>query len=557
MTFVTHPRIAPDTVEERGYQTRMVESCLRANTLLILPTGLGKTIIAVRVAAEYLGTGKVLLLAPTKPLVEQHADAFSSLLREAEVGVLNGGVKGERRASMIESSDLVISTPQTINNDLDAGRYDLSAFSLVIYDEAHHGRGQYAYSKIAGHVPRSTRSIGMTASPGDRIDSIEELCISLNFKRIDMRTENDPDVSPFVHDTYVNRIEVSLPQDIRDVSALLKVMLDHFYSELCSLGIASNRVQPSKRYLLNIAGDLGAKASSGTANGIVFRGLSVNKTCIQLLEAVNKVESEGMTVLRNYLDRLEAESRQDRGGKAAQAIVRRQEYSAVRTILDRTNVEHPKVSRVMSLVSRTVSANPGSKVLVFAQFRDTCEMLVSKISTIPDARVSMLIGQSKGGLKQREQIALLDRFRTGDSNVLVSTSVGEEGLDVSNTDAVVFYEPVASEIRSIQRRGRTGRKSDGEVYVLIAKDTVDEAIERAAIRKEEDMRANLEKLSDRLGRGMTLGDTGQTRLEGFGERSRSTRCYRSNSRPAFAHLCSIPSLPRPLTDWRPPARGWR
>ena len=518
MAFVEHPRLKPDTVEERGYQTRMVERCLKANTLLILPTGLGKTVIAARVAAEYLQSGKVLVMAPTKPLVDQHSDAFSSFLLDTTVSVLNGHVRGDKRAAMIESSDVIISTPQTVMNDLEAGRYDLSRFSLVIYDEAHHGRGDYAYSRIAGYVSKGTRSIGMTASPGDKIDSIEELCISLNFKRVDMRTENDPDVSPFVHDTYVNRIEVTLPRDIQDTSALLKVMLDHFYSELCSLGIASSRVQPSKRYLLTIASELGAKASSGSANGIVFRGLSVNKTCIQLLEAINKVESEGMTVLKNYLDRLEAESRQERGGKAAQSIVRRQEYAAVRRILESTDVEHPKVSRVMSLVSRSLSTNPGSKVLVFAQFRDTCEMLVSKISLIPEARVSMLIGQSKGGLKQKEQMALLDRFRSGESNVLVSTSVGEEGLDVSNTDAVVFYEPVASEIRSIQRRGRTGRKSDGEVYVLIAKDTVDEAIERAAIRKEEDMRANLEKLSDRLSRGMTLGDGGQTRLDGFRDR---------------------------------------
>ena len=515
MAFVSHPRIVPDKVEERGYQTRMVEQCVRANTLLILPTGLGKTVIAVRVAAEFLGSGKVLMLAPTKPLVEQHAGAFSELLADARVSMLSGMTRESKRADVVDSSDVVVSTPQTVENDLEEGRYDLSAFSLVIYDEAHRGRGDYAYVNVAMHVRRGARSVGMTASPGNSIDRIEEVCVNLGLRRIDMRTEYDPDVSPFVHDTYVNRVEVDLPQDIRDVAALLKVMLDHFYSELCSLGAASTRVQPSKGYLLGVGRDLQAQAEHREASGVVFRSLSVNKTCIQLLEAVNKVESEGMTVLRLYLDRLEAEAAQERGGRAAQAIVRRQEYAAVRTILARTNVEHPKVSRVMSLVSRTISENPGSKVLVFAQFRDTCEMLVSRISGIPGARVSMLIGQSKGGLKQREQVSLLEGFRRGDSNVLVSTSVGEEGLDVSNTDAVIFYEPVPSEIRTIQRRGRTGRRSDGEVYVLIARNTVDEAFERSSLRKEQEMRENLERLSERLGRGETLGDGGQTRLDGF------------------------------------------
>ncbi len=515
MSFVEHPRIVPDLVEERGYQTAMYERCLTANSLLILPTGLGKTVIAARVAAEYLSKGKVLVMAPTKPLVDQHAKEFSTFLTGTNIAVLNGTMKDTKRAGIVESADVVISTPQTINNDLEAGRYGLSGFSLVIYDEAHRGRGDYAYVKVAEYVLKGTRSVGMTASPGNSIEKIEEVCLNLRLRRIDMRSENDPDVSPFVHDTYINRIEVTLPQDILDISALLKVMLDHFYSEMCSLGIASKRVQPSKGYLLNISRDLQAGIGQGKRDGIVFRGLTVNKTCIQLLEAINKVESEGTTVLRNYLDRLEAEANQEKGGRAAQSIVKRREYAAVRTILSRTNVEHPKVSRVMSLVSRTITSGTGSKVLVFAQFRDTCEMLASKISGIPEARVSMLIGQSNGGLKQREQIALLDAFRSGESNVLVSTSVGEEGLDVSNTDAVIFYEPVPSEIRTIQRRGRTGRKSDGDVYLLISKDTVDEAFERSSNRKEQDMRENLELLSDRLSRGMSLGDGGQRRLDVF------------------------------------------
>ncbi len=515
MAFVNHPRIAFETVEERGYQTAMVDQCVRANTLLILPTGLGKTVVAVRVAAEFLSEGKVLLMAPTKPLVEQHYSEFSRLLVDTRVSMLNGLMKDSRRAGVVEDSDVIVSTPQTIENDLEAGRYDLSRFSLVIYDEAHRGRGDYAYVGVAGRVPKGVRSVGMTASPGSSIDRIEEVCLALNLRRIDMRTETDPDVAPFVHDTYINRIEVDLPSDILDISSLLKVMLDHFYGELCGLGAAYRNVRPSKTYLLKVGGELQARAEHGERNGVIFRALTVNKTCIQLLEAVSKVESEGTTVLRRYLERLEAEAAQDRGGRAAQAIVGRPEYAGVKSILERTNVEHPKVSRVMTLVSRTLSSSPGSKVLVFAQFRDTCEMLVEKISSIDGARVGMLIGQSKGGLKQKEQVSLLGSFRSGEYNVLVSTSVGEEGLDVSNTDAVVFYEPVPSEIRTIQRRGRTGRKSDGDVYLLIARGTVDEAFDRSSVRKEQSMRENLERLSERLSRGMTLGDGGQRSLDSF------------------------------------------
>ena len=216
------------------------------------------------------------------------------------------------------------------------------------------------------------------------------------------------------------------------------------------------------------------------------------------------------------MEKIEAEADQREGGKSSREIVNRPEYVGVRAILQRSNVEHPKVSRVLSLVSRTVNGSEGSKVIVFAQYRDTCDMLTEKLSSVPGARVGELVGQSNGGLKQREQVSLLDGFRSGDLNVIVSTSVGEEGLDVSSTDAVVFYEPVSSEIRTIQRRGRTGRKSDGEVYVLVAKGTLDEVLERSSAEKERAMRARLEKLSDELSRGVSpIVRKNQLRLDGF------------------------------------------
>ena len=169
----------------------------------------------------------------------------------------------------------------------------------------------------------------------------------------------------------------------------------------------------------------------------------------------------------------------------------------------------------MGLASQMLSEHPESKVMVFAQFRDMCDLLVKKLSALENAKVEKLIGQADGGLKQREQIQLLDRFRKGEVNIVVSTSVGEEGLDVSSTDMVIFYEPVPDAIRMIQRRGRTGRKNDGEVFVMVALNTMDEAFESASAKKEERMREMLSGLNYELSRikrntvsrgQMTLGD---------------------------------------------------
>jgi Fanconi anemia group M protein len=67
------------------------------------------------------------------------------------------------------------------------------------------------------------------------------------------------------------------------------------------------------------------------------------------------------------------------------------------------------------------------------------------------------------------------------------TSVGEEGLDIPQVDLVLFYEPIPSAVRSIQRRGRTGRLDEGSVIVLLAKGTRDEGYRWSSFHKEKRM----------------------------------------------------------------------
>ena len=521
MRFVDHPRIALDKVEERGYQTSMVDGCVGCNTLVILPTGLGKTVVALRVAAEFLSSGKVLLLAPTKPLVDQHSRFFSEMLVGTTLAVMTGTMKPESRAEAVASSDVVISTPQCVANDLEAGRYDIDAFSLVIYDEAHRGTGNYSYVTVAGYCKKGTRSVGMTASPGSSYERIKEVCENLDLRRIDIRSDDDPDVSPYVHDTYVNRIEVNIPPDLVKASAILRSMLDRYVEEMIGLGLMDRGWPASTKHMLTIGAKLQTRAAHGDKSPIVFKGLSLQAVCIKLLHAITMAETQGMTAVRIYLDKLIAESRSESGGKAVKTIVGNELFPKVVHLARMSNVEHPKISKIMTLVSMIVSEEPESRILVFSQYRDTCDLLVSKLSLIQGARVAKLVGQSNGGLKQKEQIGLLSKFRSGEYNVVVSTSVGEEGLDISSTNAVIFYEPVPSEIRTIQRRGRTGRKNDGEVYVLIARGTMDEVFDKSSKRKESDMRSRLERLSVELSRSSPRSERRvQSGLADFGEDER-------------------------------------
>ena len=515
MEFISQPGIVPDRIENRRYQANIARSCLRDNTLVILPTGLGKTAVALIVAADVLSKGrKVLMMAPTKPLVDQHRSFFEGMLSVGRVGEMNGLMSPAKRAEVMASCDFIVSTPQTVANDLDNAVYTLDGFGLVIYDEAHRGTGNYAYVTVAGYVPPKTRSMGMTASPGSDPKRIEEVCFNLDLTSIEVRTEYDPDVSPYVHDTYLNRIVVNMPQDLVDISNHLKMVLNHYFGELTDLHLTNPNWPPSTKHMLSIGRALQARLADGEKNNTVFRGLTVQSICIKVLHAITLAETQGMSVLRSYLRSQNEEAESENGSRAARELVRNPDYQKVLEISGKSRVEHPKISRILSLISQMLDADPSSKIIVFTQYRESCEVLAEKISVVSAARVCKLIGQSNGGLKQKEQIDLLDRFRAGEFNVVVSTSVGEEGLDITSTNAVIFYEPVPSEIRTIQRRGRTGRKNDGEVFVLVASGTMDEAMENAARRKEEQMKERLEN----LGRGLKSRRgpaTSQRALDGF------------------------------------------
>ena len=516
MSFVVHPNIAADKVEERSYQTSMVNGCIRGNTLLILPTGLGKTIVALRVAAEYVDKGKVIILAPTKPLLDQHYGTFSDLMVGHNVCVLSGNVSPAKRVEMFEQNDVIVATPQTVANDLTEGRYSLDKVSLVIFDEAHRSVGSYANVTVAEHCNKSIRCIGMTASPGANINKIKDVCINLHISRIDVRSEDDRDVSPYVHDTYVIKLMVNLPDDLLEIDRLLKKQLGYYVDNLVSMNLMNPARPPTRGHFLDIQRILQSRLSSGEKTAVVYKGLSLTAKGIKMLHAIMLAETQGITPLKQYLEKIEEEATQEKGGRSAKELTGRTEYQDMKKIVYSTNVEHPKVSKTMSIVSKTLIDEPDSKVMVFTQYRDTCDMMAKKLSGINGAKVSKLIGQANEGMSQKEQVKLLEDLRSGEVNVIVATSVGEEGLDISSTNVVIFYEPVPSEIRTIQRRGRTGRKNDGEVYVLMAAGTMDEGIEASSKKKEEQMRENLEKLNKELSYSHSfLPDNSQRKLDGF------------------------------------------
>ncbi len=503
--FVAHPLIRTGSIEEREYQRTLAHACLNSPTLVVLPTGLGKTVVALRVIADVLcrRKGKVLFLAPTKPLVEQHAAFLGQNLLNKKVAMMTGEKKPKEREELWAANDVIVSTPQVIANDLKNKRIDLAGFGLVIFDEAHRGVGKYSYVAVA-EAYRSSGGLvlGMTASPGASKDKIMEVCTNLGIRNIEVRSKVDPDVVKYVHEVEIDWVKVEVPEQTKVVAAVFRSLFDSYVQQLVKMGCMTSKRPATTMYLLEVNKTLQIRLHSGKNKGYMFRALSVQAMAVKVGHAIELAETQGLAALNSYMEKLRNEAASKKSSKASTTIVSSPEFEQAEVMLQGMKDEHPKIPQVMSIVSEQLQARPDSKIMVFTNYRDSCEMVAVNLSKIDGVKVSKLIGQTKRGedrgLRQKEQVEVLASLRRGDINIVVATCVGEEGLDVANTDLVIFYEPVPSAIRSIQRRGRTGRSSPGRVVVLITIDTKDMASIYSSTRKENAMKKHLLKIQKEL-----------------------------------------------------------
>ena len=502
---VDHPLIEPGALEARPYQTDLVERAQSGHTLVSLPTGLGKTAVSLRVTAERLADrpdAKSLLLAPTKPLVEQHAAFYrEALTLPAEsIVVFTGETKPADRAELFERARVIVATPQVVENDLLGNRIDLADVVHLTVDECHRATGDYPYSYVAERYHEAATDplvTGMSASPGDDEESIEQVMANLGLRRVAVKTESDPDVEAYTHETDVEWLSVELPEPITEIRDQLQDVLADRLETLGELGV-TNKTDPeiSQRDLHEIRSKLQRLIDSGDSAG--YEGMSVHAEIMKVKRAVELVETQSVDALERYFERQRNAARSSGASKASQRFVSDPQIKAAMRMAEDFEELHPKFRRVRILLAETLGVKDGDRVIVFTESRDTAEALTDFLGA--HFAVERFVGQGdkegSSGMTQTEQTEVLDQFRAGEFEVLVSTSVAEEGLDVPEVDLVCFFEPVPNAIRSIQRKGRTGRQTRGRVVVLMAEDTRDEAYFWISRRREKEMAAELESLRE-------------------------------------------------------------
>jgi len=535
--YITQEYIKPDALEAREYQHNIAVAAQKASTLVVLPTGMGKTIIALLLIAEHLKdpANKILFLSPTKPLVNQHTKFLKTYLTSPDqVTTFTGEISPEKRLDAWKTHQIIVSTPQVIENDLIAQRLDLSTLSLIIFDEAHRAVGNYSYVFVAETYrrQRQTRlSLAMTASPGNNLQKILEVCKNLEIKTIEIRTTSDPDVRPYVYNLDIQWKEIPLPKEFSTVLQLLRRSLLDRLRRINDLKISEPLTLSTvnRKKLLELQQRIQEHLrSTPTPAGQLYTAASTQNAALKLYHAIELLQTQGVSALRGYFQRILEDATTKGGSKASRDLAKDPNILEAIAITREMHVDHPKIPEIGSIVETQFRNNPNSKIIVFTHYRDTANNVAKFLSKLPTVRPVRFVGQAgKGddkGLTQREQIEIIRRFEEGDYNVLIATSVAEEGLDIPSTDLVIFYEPVPSEIRTIQRRGRTARKMPGKAIILIAKDTPDEAYYWTSRHKEKQMRTELEVLRSSLRRHfgttpapekiMTLGEQ-QTKLTDY------------------------------------------
>jgi len=496
----------------RLYQETIFATAVNKNTLVVLPTGMGKTQVFLMLAAQRLKQypkSKIMLLGPTRPLIEQYYTVFKKYFEmpEEKMVIFTGMVSPGKRAKLFKEATLVFSTPQGLENDVISGRISLEDVSLLGFDECHRAVGDYSYcflSKQYNKKAKYPRIIGLTASPGSDLEKITEVAKNLYIEDIEIRSDTDPDVRPYIQELQIKWVKVDLPEEFKTIKKYLEQCFRSKLSEIKKYGYAASiqMINYSKKDLLGMQASLQREVVTGNKSFDVLKSMSLCAEALKVQHALELLETQGITALYKYMTKLQSESATSKV-KAVQNLVKdlnfRSALIKTRKLIEES-VEHPKFEELIKIVKEEVNKNSKIKIMVFTQYRDTGSKIMEffKENSITSR---LFVGQAKRnetGLSQKEQIKMLEEFAGGRFNVLVSTSVGEEGLDIPQVDEVIFYEPIPSAIRTIQRRGRTGRLEKGKVIVLVARKTRDEGYKWSAHHKEKRMHRILSTLKSRL-----------------------------------------------------------
>ena len=489
--FIKHPLIKEGKIRAREYQLKISSRALTGNTLVVLPTGLGKTVIALLVTAEKLrrDEGVCVIMAPTKPLVEQHYQFFKECLNiePSLIALWTGETPSRER--VFTSYRIIFATPQLFRNEIFKGRVELGKIVLMVFDEAHRAKGNYAYISIAQKYHAECPFpliLGLTASPGSRREDIEELMKNLFIENLEFRTRSDKDVAPYVKKIDYRLVPIPLNPLVKEARSLIQSFINEQISQ--ALKVFPWDKKPSS--FSEITEMINAiKSGPFLDKPELIEALKSLARARYLITALERLDLLGSKYFLQFVNRLVEKAKRPGSPKYLAQILNDKRILDAIELLKLQN-DNAKLSKLIELSKKEFESGV-NRIIVFVSYRAASKEVEKELSSIEGFKVARLVGQaSKTGDKgqtQREQEEIISRFKKGEFNVLIATQVGEEGLDISSSDTIIFYDNTPSGIRFVQRVGRTGRNAPGKVYILYFQDTRDEQYLWIARRREKKM----------------------------------------------------------------------
>ncbi|POR36591.1 ATP-dependent DNA helicase MPH1 [Tolypocladium paradoxum] len=476
----------------RDYQFSIVKNSLFNNTLVALPTGLGKTFIAATVMLNFYRwtkLAKIVFVAPTKPLVAQQVDACYNIagIPRSETTLLTGDIPPALRVDEWGARRVFFMTPQTLLNDLSHGYADPKSIALIVIDEAHRAVGEYAYAKVTKLIRRFSKSfrvLALTATPGSKIETVQEVVDNLGISHCEIRTEDSIDIRQYVHQRNVEQMVLDPSDEMNLVSELFTEALKPLVDKLSSQNIyyGRNPMALTAYGLMQTQREWFATRGQHANQGVQFMMRAIFSVLTGLAHSIKLLNFHGIKPFYdNMVDfRGEQEQKGDKGSKYKRQLIEHPSFQDMMNKIStwlRTDgfVGHPKLTALADCVLNHFmdrGEGSGTRVIVFSEYRDSAEDIVRMLNKHrPLIKASVFVGQADGkrgeGMKQAQQIQTIEKFKKGDFNVLVATSIGEEGLDIGQVDLIVCYDASASPIRMLQRMGRTGRKRAGNIILLL------------------------------------------------------------------------------------------
>lgn len=478
--------IYPTNYPIRDYQRNIVHSCLFENTLVSLPTGLGKTFIAAVVMFNFYRwypRGKIVFMAPTRPLVSQQMRACYDIM----------GIPVEDTVELLGTTNVIVRkkewhekrvfyvTPQTIDNDLRSGVFNPEHLKCLVIDEAHRATKNYAYCQVVQQLREANvkfRVVALSATPGREIQDVINLIRKLDIAKLELRSENSIDIVPYTHSKKIDSVEVPLSDLVLRVREEFLKIVDKYTRSLKQNKVLVGNTGTLTKFLVMLAKERYVKTKAQfphinrDLDKMIQRDFHVTHS---LASALENLITYG---LRSFYNNLVEVSKEDGTcpllGKDndLQELLQQLKPKLDTNILSNDYAwSHLKFIRLREILEthfRThAERGETTKVIIFANFRIVVAEIAEVLKPLePMVKASMFVGQSSG-VTQQEQKDIMRKFRAGEFNTLIATSVGEEGLDIGEIDLVICFDSQKSPIKLVQRLGRTGRKRNGRCVFLL------------------------------------------------------------------------------------------